>query len=138
MEVLLRLLDEFLDAQLICEHTILLVVLEDTEVGLSGHQQSIVLDDVDEAEPEEVQRDMHKVRSAVGHQTDDIRVGADHLRVRVGRDVLFDLAHALCLLHVQGLALQDYLLTEGVGHLVLELEEDLEELTAEDSEVFLF
>jgi hypothetical protein len=97
-----------------------------------------VLNDVNQAEPEEVQGDMHKVGGAVGHQTDNIRVGTYDLRVCVGSDVLFNLAHTLCLLHVQGLALQDNLLTEGVGHLILELEEYLEELATEDGKILLF
>ena len=38
VQVLLRLLDEFLDAQLVSKHTILFVVLEYTKVRFSGHK----------------------------------------------------------------------------------------------------
>ena len=51
--------------------------------------------------------------------------------------MFLDLSHSLCLLHVQSFTLEDDLLGELVGHLVLELEEDLEELATEDSEVLL-
>lgn len=69
--VLSRLCDELLDGLLVCKHAVLVVVLEDSEVGLSRHEQA-VFDDVDEAESEEVEGNMHEVGRAVGHQSDDV------------------------------------------------------------------
>ena len=51
--------------------------------------------------------------------------------------MLLDLSHSLSLLHVQSFALENDLLGKLVGHLVLELEEDLEKLATEDGEILL-
>ena len=84
-----------------------------------------MLHDVDEAETKEVKWDVHEVRGAVWHQTDYVRVGSNDLGISVCRDMLLNLSHPLSLLHIQSFALEDNLLGELVGHLVLELEEDL-------------
>ena len=70
IEVRLWLRDELFDAVLICKDAIFLVILEDTEVGLAWHEETVVLHDVDEAETKEVKWDVHEVRGAVWHQTD--------------------------------------------------------------------
>jgi hypothetical protein len=70
VEVRLWLRDKLFDAVLVGKHAIFLVILEDTEVGLSWHEEPMVLHDVDKAETKEVKRDVHEVRSAVWHQTD--------------------------------------------------------------------
>jgi hypothetical protein len=51
--------------------------------------------------------------------------------------MLLNLSHPLSLLHVQSFTLENNLLGELVGHLVLELEEDLKKLATEDGEVLL-
>jgi hypothetical protein len=42
--------------------------------------------------------------------------------------MLLNLSHSLSLLHIQSFTLENNLFRELVGHLVLELEEDLEKL----------
>lgn len=115
-QVLLWLLHKLVDALLICEDTVLLGVLKDTEVRFARHEEAVMLNDVNEAEPKEVQWDVHEVGRAVGHEADDVSVVPDDLRLHVGCDVLLDLAHALRLLHVKGLALKDDLLWKLVRH----------------------
>lgn len=58
-----RVRDEFVDRFLISENAILvrLTMLEHAQIWLTGHKQAL-LDDVNEAEAEEIQRDVHKVR----------------------------------------------------------------------------
>lgn len=51
--------------------------------------------------------------------------------------MLLNLSHSLSLLHVQSFTLENDLLGELVGHLVLELEEYLKKLTTENGEVLL-
>ena len=138
VQVLLWLLDELVDAHFVSEHAILLSVLEDTEVGFSRHEEAILLNNVDKAEAEEVERDMHEVGGAVRHQTDDVGVGPDYLRVCVGGDVLLDLAHPLRLLHVEALALKDDVVRQRICHLVLELKQHLEKLASENCQILFF
>ncbi len=100
VQVLLRLLDELVDGVLIGEDAVLLCVLEDSQVGLSGHQQPVVLDDVDEAEAQEVKRDVHEVRGAVGHQPNNIASCTHDLRVEISGDLFLNLTHTLRFFHV--------------------------------------
>lgn len=121
VEILLRLLDEIVDALLVCEDAVLLCVLEHTQIGLARHEQPVVLHYVDQAEAQKVQGDVHEVGGTVGHQADDVGVGTNHLRVHVGRYVLLNLSHPLRLLHVESLALKNNSLWEAVSHELLEL-----------------
>jgi hypothetical protein len=68
----LWLRDELFDAVLVGKYAIFLVIFEDTKVGLSWHEKSVVLHDVNETETKEVKRDVHEVRGAVWHQTDNV------------------------------------------------------------------
>ena len=70
VEVRLWLRDELLDAVLVSKDAIFLVILEDTEVGLARHEETMVLHDVNQAETKEVKWNVHEVRGAVWHQTD--------------------------------------------------------------------
>ena len=72
VEIGLWLRDELFDAVLVSKDAIFLVILEDTKVGLSWHEKSVVLYDVNETETKEVKWDVHEVRGAVRHQTDNI------------------------------------------------------------------
>jgi hypothetical protein len=79
VQVLLRLLYKLVNAHLVCKHAILFCVLEYTKIGFSRHKKPILLDYVDQAKSEEVEWNVHEVRSAVRHQSNDIRVSTDHL-----------------------------------------------------------
>ena len=72
IEVRLWLRNELLDAVLISKDAIFLVILEDTKVGLAWHEEAVVLHDVNETETKEVKRNVHEVRGAVWHQTDNV------------------------------------------------------------------
>jgi hypothetical protein len=72
VEIRLWLRDELFDAILVGKDAIFLVILEDTKVGLSWHEKSVVLYDVNETETKEVKWDVHEVRGAVRHQTDNV------------------------------------------------------------------
>jgi hypothetical protein len=72
VEIGLWLRDELFDAVLVSKDAIFLVILEDTKVGLSWHEKSVVLYDVNETETKEVKWDVHEVRGAVRHQTDNV------------------------------------------------------------------
>jgi hypothetical protein len=74
VQILLWLLDELVDTHFIREHTILLCVLEDTEIGFTWHEQAILLNNVDETEAKEVERDVHEVWCTVGHQANNVGV----------------------------------------------------------------
>ena len=62
-QVEVRVGDEFVNCFLVGENAILvrLTVLENTEVWLSRHEQTL-LNNVDEAKSEEIERNMHEVR----------------------------------------------------------------------------
>jgi hypothetical protein len=72
VKVGLWLRDELFDAVLVGKDAIFLVIFEYTKVGLSWHEKSVVLHDVNETETKEVKRDVHEVRGAVWHQTDNV------------------------------------------------------------------
>ena len=72
VEIGLWLRDELLDAVLVGKDAIFLVILEDTKVRLAWHEEAVVLHDVNQAETEEVQGDVHEVGRAVRHQADYI------------------------------------------------------------------
>jgi hypothetical protein len=59
-----------------------------------------VLHDVDEAETQEVKRDVHEVRGAVRHQPNDVASCTHDLRVEISRDLFLNLTHALRFFHV--------------------------------------
>jgi len=63
-EVEVRISDEFVNGFLVSEYTIFVcfLVLEDTKVGLSWHQEAL-FNNIHETETEEVQWDMHKIWS---------------------------------------------------------------------------
>lgn len=73
-------LDEFVDGFLISEDTILvrLTVLKDTQVGLAGHQQTL-LDDVHEAEAQEIQGNVHEVGCGKRHESQNAHLVTDDL-----------------------------------------------------------
>ena len=62
LQIHVWILDKLVNRFLVCEDTILisLTVLENSQVGLSRHQQSL-FDNVDEAEAEEVEWNVHKI-----------------------------------------------------------------------------
>ena len=128
--------DELLNSLLVGKHTVLLIELEDSQVWLAWHQQSM-LDNVDQTETKEVQWNMHELWSGVWHQSEDVLGLSSDLRVNSPGDLFLLDPEAGSLLCVEGLTLTDGSITQGVGHALLVLEEHLEEVSSEDSQVFL-
>lgn len=138
IEVPVRVINELVYTLLICEHTIFLVVFENTKIWLSRHEKTL-LNDVDEAETQEVERNMHEIGCAIWHQSDYlISCTVSHnLRVHGLSDMLFDKSLVVGLLHVEMLTFSDKWLWESIGHEILVLKKDTEEFLSENREVLL-
>ena len=100
------------------EYTVFLIILKNSKVWFSWHQKAF-LDNVDETESQEVERDVHEVRRAIGHQPDDLV--AHNLRVHGLSNVLFNQSLVVRLLHVQVLSFSHQMLRQPGSHQVFEL-----------------
>ena len=96
-----------------------------------------MLDNVDQTEAKEVQWNVHELWSGVWHQSEDVLGLSRDLRVNSPGDLFLLDPEAGGLLCVESLTLTDGSITQGVGHALLVLEEHLEEVSSEDSQVFL-
>jgi hypothetical protein len=67
IEILFWLTNELFNTLFISKDAIFFSVLKHTKVWLSRHQQTLVLNDVDETETQEIKRDVHEIRSAIRH-----------------------------------------------------------------------
>ena len=112
-------------------------MLEDTKVGLTGHQQTL-LDDIDETETEEVQWDVHEIRCGQRHQTKDIDLIADDLGFNILGDLFFLNPQTARLLGVEGARFADQNLAKLVRHVLFILAKDAEKIASEHSQVLLF
>jgi hypothetical protein len=134
VEIFIWVNNELFDGLLVCKYTVLLLVFKDTEIWLSRHQETL-FNNVDKAETEEIQRDMHEIRSVVRHQTDD--TVAFHLRLHRLSDVFLNYSLLLSLLHVLMLSFSDQLVWKSRCHKIFELKQHLEELLSQDGQVLL-
>lgn len=71
VEVVVGVLNKFLDRLLVSKYTVLLVIFKHTEVGFTGHQKSL-LNNVYKTESKEVQRNVHEVGCVERHFSDDV------------------------------------------------------------------
>lgn len=71
LEVVIWVVDKLVDRLLISEHAIFFVIFEDTKVGLTWHQKAF-FNYVHKAKTKKIKRNMHKIRSTVRHQPDDL------------------------------------------------------------------
>jgi len=71
VKVVVRVLNEFFDCFLVGKYTVLLVVLKNTEVGLTWHQKSLLYN-MNQAETEEVKWNVHEVWCIEGHLSDNV------------------------------------------------------------------
>ena len=131
LKVEVRIRDKLVYGLLVSKHAILvrLLMLEDTQVGLTGHQQAL-LDNVDETETEEVQWDVHEIRCGQRHQTKDIDLVTDDLGFNVLRDLLFLNPQTARLFGVEGTRFADQNLAQLVRHVLFVLAKDAEEVAS--------
>ena len=80
---------------------------------------------------------MHEVGRRQRHQPQDVDLVSDDLRLHTLRDLFLLDAEAARLLSVEGTALSDQNFAQLVRHVLLILEEDLEEVASEHGQVLL-
>ena len=131
--------DELFNGFLVSEHTVFVrfLMFEYTEVRLSWHEQAL-LNDVNKTETKEVQWNMHEIRSGKGHQSQNVDLVTDDLRLNALRDFLFLNTKSAGLFSVKFTRLTDEDLAQLVGHILFVLEKDVEEVASENSQVLLF
>jgi hypothetical protein len=137
IKVFIRVSNKFINRFLVCEYAVFFFILEDTEVWLSGHQESLLYD-VYKAETKEIKRNVHEIRRTIRHQSEDRIVLASYdLGVHGLGDVLLNHSLVVCLLHVKVLSLSDELVGKSRGHQLFVFVKHIEELLSEDGEVLL-
>ena len=129
--------NELVDCLQISKDTVLFVVLEDSKVWFTWHEEAMLYD-IDQTETEEVQWDVHELWCRVRHQSQDILGLSSHLTVNIGCNLFLLEAETLSLLSVESLTLTDGSLSQSVSHVLLILDQHLEELSSQDSEILLF
>jgi hypothetical protein len=96
-----------------------------------------LLDNVYEAETKEIEWNMHEIRRRQGHQPQYADHITNDLRLNILRDLLLLDSKAASLFSVECTRLSDKDFGKLVGHSLLVLEKDIEEVASEDGEVFL-
>jgi len=119
---------------LVGKHAILFVVLEHSKVGLTRHQEAF-FHNIHQAEPKEIERNVHEIWCTVRHQSDDLV--PNHLRIHGLGNMLFYEALIVGLFHVKVLSFAHKVIRQTRGHQIFKLKQHCEELLTKYRQIFL-